>query len=187
MVTLLWLLLALSPQAAEPRLKIVFEAMEPEHAAAAAGYTALWKAEGARIIDALEKRSGLRFEARDIRALVIEAPSSSGFGATPMRLRASSPADTRKGTLIHELGHRLQSGLFRRGEEDHPFLFLYLYDVWSDLYGTPFADAQVQVESARKGLSDYEKAWKQVLMLSPDERVAAWRNFVASRTARSGN
>jgi hypothetical protein len=38
------------------------------------------------------------------------------------------------------------SGLFRRDEEDHDYLFLGLYDAWSDLYGRSFADAQVAIE-----------------------------------------
>ena len=170
-----------------PRVKIVFEAMEPQFEAAAAEYRAIWAAEGARIIAALEKRSGLKWGEREIRAQVYEGTSFSGMGTRPMRLRASYPADTKKATLIHEIGHRLQGSLFRMGEEDHPFLFLYLYDVWRDLYGQEFADAQVKIESARKGLYDYERAWKQALELTEDERITAWRNFVASRTGRSGN
>jgi hypothetical protein len=179
--------LGLAPQPEPPRVKIVFEAMEPEFEPAAAAYRALWSGQGARIIAALEKRSGLKWQEREIRAQVYEGTSYSGFGARPMRLRASYPADTKKATLIHEIGHRLQGPLFKRGEEDHPFLFLYLYDVWRDLYGQEFADAQVKIESARKGLYDYERAWKQVLALSEDERVGAWRSFVAARSARSGN
>ena len=170
-----------------PRVKIAFEAMEPGFEAAAAEYRALWAAEGARIIAALEKRSGLKWNEREIRAQIYEGTSFSGFGTRPMRLRASYPADTKKGTLIHEIGHRLQGHLFKQNEEDHPFLFLYLYDVWRDLYGEAFADAQVKIESGRKGLYDYERAWKQVLELTEDERITTWRNFVASRTARSGN
>lgn len=178
----------LPAQADMPRVKIVFEALEPEHEAAAAAYRALWAAEGARIIAALEKRTGLRWNEREIRAQVLEAPSNSGFGTRPMRLRASYTADMKKATLIHEIGHRLQARLFMgaKANEDHPFLFLYLYDVWRDLYGQEFADAQVKIESGRKGLYDYERAWKQVLELSEDERIAAWRNFVAARTRRDG-
>ena len=167
-------------------MKIVFEALEPGHEAAAAEYRALWAADGARIIAALEKRSGLKWDEREIRAQVVEAPSSSGFGTRPMRLRASYTADTKKAALIHEIGHRLQARLFRPGEDNHPFLFLYLYDVWRDLYGEAFAVEQVKIERGRKGLYDYDRAWKQVLELTEDERIAAWRNFVAARTSRDG-
>ena len=124
---------------------------------------------------------------REIRAQVVEAPSSSGFGTRPMRLRASYPPEVRKAALIHEIGHRLQAPLFRGAEDSHPFLFLYLYDVWRDLYGQAFADEQVKIERGRKGIYDYDRAWKQVLELTEDERITAWRNFVASRTSRDGN
>jgi hypothetical protein len=179
-------LLALLQSAPAPPPRLVFEAMEPEHRAAAKEYEAIWAADGARISDALSRRSGLRFEESAIRALVIDGPGSSGAGTTPMRLLASDPAAAKKGTLVHELGHRLQARLFTRNEDDHPYLFLYLYDVWSDLYGEAFADEQVKIESARKGRYDYGRAWTQVLALTEDERIAAWRNFLASRTVRSG-
>ena len=184
---LLLVLVLVLVQTEPPRVKIQFEALEPEFETAAAAYRSLWAGQGARIIAALEKRSGLKWQEREIRAQVYEGTSYSGFGTRPMRLRASYSADTKKATLIHEIGHRLQHALFKAGEEDHPFLFLYLYDVWRDLYGQEFADEQVKIESARKGLYDYERAWKQVLDLTEDERITAWRNFVASRTARSGN
>jgi len=47
--------------------------------------------------------------------------------------------------------------------EGHPITFLFLYDVWVDLWGREFADAQVKVERARRGV--YEAAWQEVLAL----------------------
>jgi hypothetical protein len=169
------------PEPAAPRVRIVFEPATPEDASAAAEYEAIWANEGTRIIDALEKRSGLRFEESDVRAVVVEGMSSSGFRAIPMRLRSSYPAHTKKGTLVHELGHRLHGRFFRKGDEDHPYLFLYLYDVWTDLFGKEFADEQVKVESGRRGYYDYETAWRNALAMAPEERAAKWRRFLASR------
>ncbi len=100
-----------------------------------------------------------------------------------MRLRSSYPFDTKRATLIHELGHRLQSRFFGREEEDHPVLFLYLFDVWDELYGAEFADAQVAVESRRRGLFDYETAWSTALALTPEERATRLRDELASRGA----
>jgi hypothetical protein len=42
-----------------------------------------------------------------------------------------------KATLIHELGHRHLSQFrsITKDTEDHPLLFLWLYDVWVKLYG----------------------------------------------------
>ena len=54
-------------------------------------------------------------------------------------------------------------------------------DVWVGLYGREFADAEVVVESARKGYYDYEGAWRDVLALTESERLARWEEFLASR------
>ncbi|MFN2566668.1 MAG: hypothetical protein ABR499_16855 [Gemmatimonadaceae bacterium] len=149
-------------------------------AAAAREYEELWATEGDRIVRAMELVSGLTFRDSAVTAIVYEAVSFSGYReTTPMRMRASYPPDTKKATLIHELGHRLQSGLFRREEEEHGPLFLWLYDVWVQLYGREFADAQVEVEKRRRG--PYPKAWADALALMPTERAAGWRALVSER------
>jgi hypothetical protein len=165
----------------EPRLHIEFTAAGPQFEAAAGEYRQIWKEDGARIVEAMEAATGLRFEAGPIRAIVFEGVSSSGFRDIPMRLRASYPLQTKRGTLVHELGHRLQGHLFRKGEEDHPVLFLYLYDVWTRLYGKDFADAQVAVESRRKGLYDYEGAWKDALAATPAVRATRLKEALTDR------
>jgi hypothetical protein len=176
-----------SPTRAEEErpVRLVFEAATEGDRAAAAEYEAIWASDGQRIVAALEERSGLPFEETDIRVVVVEAPSSSGWGERPMRMRTSYATNTKKGTLVHELGHRLHGRYFRKGEEDHPYLFLYLYDVWVALYGKAFADEQVKVESARRGSYDYETVWREALALGADERLAKWRAFVASRQRES--
>jgi hypothetical protein len=114
-----------------------------------------------------------------ITAAIVEAPSSSGYKMTGMRLRASYPTETKVATLIHELGHRLQGGLFRRDEEEHNYLFLWLYDVWTRLYDKEWADVQVAIEKARG--KRYVDAWDQALSLTPEARAARWRALVAER------
>jgi hypothetical protein len=130
----------------------------------------------------MEAASGLQFEDREVRAIVLEAASDSGYKDKPMHLRASYPPDTKKATLIHELGHRLQAELFHRGEEEHRYLFLWIYDVWIRLYGREFADAQVAVERQRGRM--YPAAWDFALSLAPEARAAKWRQAVADRTPR---
>lgn len=164
-----------------PRVRLVFEAATQKDEAAAAEYRAIWTAEGRRILEALEGRSGLRFEEPEVRVVVVEAMSFSGFGSIPMRLRASYRTSTKKATLVHELGHRLQGRFFKKDEEDHPYLFLYLYDVWVALYGKGFADQEVRIESARRGYYDYESAWREALALTPEQRLARWKAFLARR------
>ena len=157
-----------------------FEPATPGDAAAAKEYEAIWAADGSRIIQALQESSGLSFEESEIRVVVVEAPSNSGFKKIPMSLRSSYPLDTKKATLIHELGHRFQGRLFSKNDEDHPFLFLYLYDVWVSLYGKEFADEQVKVESERRGIYDYETAWRTALAMTAEERIAKWQQFLNS-------
>lgn len=160
-----------------PRLEFV---PQSENFAAAVGeYERVWAADGSRVLRAMQEVSGLTFSDTVITAIVFEGVSSSGYRDTPMRLRASYPLDTKKATLIHELGHRLQEGLFRRDEEEHGPLFLWLYDVWVRLYGKDFADAQVAIEKRRRG--PYPKAWDDALALTPTQRGARWRALVAER------
>ena len=160
-----------------PRFEFV---PESETFAAAVGeYERIWAADAARIARTMQDVSGLTFTDTAITAIVFEGVSSSGFRDTPMRLRASYPLDTKKATLIHELGHRLQSPLFRQQDEEHGPLLLWLYDVWVRLYGKEFADAQVAVEKRRRG--PYPRAWDEALALSPGERAARWKAIVANQ------
>jgi hypothetical protein len=165
-----------APRAAPVR--ITFVAQADSFAASAREYERLWAAEGPRIVAAMERVSGLTFVSpvwadTAIVARVLERASTSGYRDTPMELRASYPADTKRATLVHELGHRLQGGLFRRDEEEHGWLFLWIYDVWVALYGEAFATAQVQVERARGRM--YPAAWDEAMALTPEQRAARWR------------
>jgi hypothetical protein len=184
-LAILALVLGLPPVAhAQHHVRISFVPQSDSFAAAARDYSQLWAAEGDRIVREMENVSGLTFvypafADTAITANVFEGVSNSGYRESPMRLRASYPADTKKATLIHELGHRLQAGLFRRDEEEHGPLFLWIYDVWVTLYGQQFADAQVAVERARGG--PYPKAWDEALTLSASERAVRWRTLVVER------
>ena len=165
-------------------IRIEFIAQSDTFAPAAREYERLWATDGERIVRAMEAVSGLRFAYpafadTAIRAIVFDGVSNSGYRTSPMRLRASYAPDTKKATLIHELGHRLQAGLFRRDEEEHGPLFLWVYDVWTQLYGQQLADEQVLIEKRRGG--PYPKAWDEALALSATERAARWRALVAER------
>ena len=131
---------------------IEFTAEKPEFDAAAEEYRAIWAAEGARIVSAMERITGLPWESTAIKAVVFEGISSSGYGDIPMRLRASYPSDTKRATLVHELGHRIFSHFRLPSDvENHAVLFLFVYDLWVELWGRDFADAQVKVELQRGG------------------------------------
>jgi hypothetical protein len=155
-------------------VRISFTPESDNFTAAATEYTALWKREGPGIIAAMERVSGIRFDSPPyadtaITAIIFEGASSSGFRDKPMRLRASYPEPTKRATLVHELGHRLQIGVAGT-EDEHEVLFLWVYDVWVALWGKQFADEQVLVEKARRG--PYPRAWDAALALSASERAA---------------
>jgi hypothetical protein len=123
---LLMPLLAACCAAQTKPLRISFEPGAPEFAQAARGYGTIWSSNGAAITAAMEAAAGLKFEDREVKAIVLEVSSDSGYKEKPMHLRASYPLDTKKATLIHELGHRLQADLFHQGEDDHKYRFLWI-------------------------------------------------------------
>ena len=176
--------------AQESMPRVSFSPESEKYAQATAEYQAIWSSEGKRIIEAMESVSGLKFTEKNISVIVYEGVSWSGFGDRPMKLRASYPPDTKKATLVHELGHRLiiPIRIPKEKEEldEHRVLFLFLYDIWEKLYGKEFADKQVEVEKKRKGTYDYESAWKWALSLSKEERAAQFkelREFTAKANA----
>jgi len=79
-------------------------------------YRRIWAAEGGRIIEAMERISTLRFPEKRVHVEIYEGTSFAGLRMNkdgipvgtngPVRMRASYPGDVKKGTLIHELGHR---------------------------------------------------------------------------------
>jgi len=157
---------------------------QPESArfnAATEEYREIWSTEGERISNALEDATGLEMEAGPIRTIVYGGISNSGYKRQPMRMRASYPPDTKRATLVHELAHRLISDLVSRDTEEHPIIFLFVYDVWVQLWGQEFADEQVAVESERRGNYDYESAWRDALALGHDGRAERWSRFLAER------
>ena len=128
----------------------------------------------------MERGSGLAFLENHVNVIVFEGVSQSGGGSRPMYLRASYPADVKKATLVHELGHRLIAQLTIRPADldEHRVLDLFLYDVWESLWGKAFADQQVIVESGRTGLYDYAAAWRWALSLSKVERASRFADIM---------
>jgi hypothetical protein len=178
-VTLLAAACSVHSTAQSRSLRIVFQPDSNQFSDAAHEYESIWTRDGAQITAAMEAVSALQFEDREVKAMVLEVSSDSGYKEKPMHLRASYPPDTKKATLIHELGHRLQSDLFHHDEDDHKYLFLWIYDVWVKLYGREFAEAQVAVEKQRGRM--YPAAWDFALSFTPEQRAAKWRETVAER------
>ena len=97
-----------------------------------------------------------------------------------MVLRASYEDETKRGTLVHELGHRLAADVPFKGDH-HELIFLFVYDVWVDLWGKEFADGQVRIEGLRKGLVDYDGIWKRTLAMPAEERAERLREIIGPR------
>ena len=118
-------------------MTIHFEPQAPTEAfvKAAAEYDAIWKAESARIVEAMERITGARFEEREIKAVVYQGTSFSGSGNTPMRLRAELSGG---GQESHGHSQALSSDARPRPDDEleideHRKLFLVLYDIWVTL------------------------------------------------------
>lgn len=152
-------------------LQLNFSASADSFKAATEEYRAIWAREGSRIVSSMERLSGLQFEKGPVDVRVYEGVSYSGApGGPPMVLRASYPEPTKRGTLVHELAHRLANNV-KVPVDHHELIFLFVYDVWVDLWGQSFADEQVAIESKRTGIVDYASIWKKTLAIAAPERT----------------
>ena len=152
---------------------MVFAPAGPGFATAATEYSRLWESEGAKIVAALEAATGAAFPDLPIEAIVGASPPMTAFDGRSLRLRASYSPAYKRATLVHELGHRLALTFPRTsGLDDHRLLYLFLYDVWTDLYGRDFADRMVRIERQIPGAYDYDAAWSWALTMTREERQA---------------
>jgi hypothetical protein len=157
---------------------VSFATAGPRFAGATDEYRAIWEAEGARIVAALEAATGLAFPPAPIEMIVHEGAPMTAYDGRTIRLRAGYSPDYKRATLVHELGHRLSFLLPRDGElDDHRLLYLFLYDVWTDLYGRDFADRMVAIERRIPGGYDYDAAWRWALAMTREEREARLRSL----------
>jgi hypothetical protein len=155
--------------AASPPL--TFTPVEPEYAAAAEEYRAMWCEEGARIVQALEEATGHPFPSGPIEVFVANATPMTTYDGRTIWLKASYPAYYKRATLVHELGHRLSFTMPRTPDlDDHRLLYLFLHDVWSRLYGSDFANRMAQAERRIRGRYDYAGAWDWALAMTPEQR-----------------
>src|SRR5688572_964910 len=101
MKLVLWILLAAASCTAQSKtLRIVFQPDSDQFSEAARQYETIWARDGVKITAAMEAASNLKFEDREVKAMILEFSSESGYREKPMRLRASYPLDTKKATLI---------------------------------------------------------------------------------------
>jgi len=158
---------------------MTFTPLRPRFEPAAQEYRQIWADEGERMIAAMEAETGLAFPDPEIAVTVYEGVSWTGLGRRPMRMRASYSTEEKRGALVHELGHRLVGRLPRPpGIDHHRLLNLFLYDVWTELYGRDFADRMVRFERSKGRV--YRAAWDWALAMTREQRRA---RLQALRTA----
>ena len=140
-------------------------------------YVQIWQEDGEKIVNALEKHTGLQFQESYIDAFVIDGASWSH----PMKLRYSLTFDQKKYVLIHELGHRI---LYKRvagmGEVSslarHKFLFLVLGAVIKELYGDTFLTDAVARDC---GLQEkFKLAWDWAFGFSDEEKQRIFKEVL---------
>lgn len=150
---------------------VTFVPVQPGFAPANAEYRRIWREDGARMVAALERVAGLPFPPGEIDAIVSEGRPMASYDGRTIRLRASYSPLYKKATLVHEIGHRLAFTFPNRGGlDDHRLLYLFLYDVWTDLYGQAFADRMVSIE--RRIGPAYEEAWAWAMAMTREQRQA---------------
>ena len=159
---------------------VSFAPREARFARAAEEYRGIWDREGARIVAAMEAATGLEFPAAPIEIVIGDGPPMTAYGGRTMRLRAGYSSVYKKATLVHEMGHVLAFRLPRgAGLDDHRTLYLFLYDVWTDLYGRDFADRMVSIERRIPGRYDYDAAWTWALAMTREQRRERLRALLA--------
>lgn len=165
------LLLVPALLAAAPRVD--FTPMEARFAGAAQEYDRIWSSEGRRIAAALEEVSGLEFGDAPIEVIVSNVRPVTLYGGRSIRLRPGYSPRYKRAVLVHELGHALVMMRMRRRPadlDDHRLLYLFLYDVWTDLYSQAFADRMVGIERRIPGPYDYDSAWAWALAMTREQR-----------------
>jgi hypothetical protein len=167
--------------AAHAQRSLEFIAATAAHEHAARTYRAIWEEDGERIVAALETRTCLPFRETSIAAVIDDAVSHSGGPDHAMGLRASYDLNSKRATLVHELGHRYLWQLTERldGIDGHRTLYLFLDRVWADVWGEEFAAARIRGESSWRASYDYAAAWQWALSLSREERSRLWNRLLA--------
>jgi len=152
-------------------------------------YENIWLTDGEKIVQALEKFSGLRFQQDEIHAIVHNGLSASGMDGVPMRLNIQNTLlNEKRNALVHELAHRLLfgNGLYAPDDDadaDEVRVFLFQGDVLRDVFGAGmyafWADLDPDTHS-----EDHRRLIAPILKLSQAERQAMIKKFVTIKQAQ---
>jgi hypothetical protein len=153
------------------RINFFPESDKQTYIKAAKEYTQIWEKDGQKIIDLIEKYSGLKFITTEINGVTFEGMSYS----YPLRMKSSYSSERKEAELVHELIHRLLIDHHfwfpeeTLTEESHKVVDLILFDIWTGLLGEEIAVAQKDVEISY-GDPAYKSAWDLSLSFSKEER-----------------
>lgn len=152
---------------------LTFTVLEDRFSKASAEYRQLWCAEGRQVMATMERLTGFPYPVEPVEVFVANVTPMTAFDGRSMWLKASYPTYYKRATLVHELGHKLAFTMPRTPDlDEHRLLYLFLYDVWSDLYGREFADRMVAIERSIRGRYDYAAAWDWALAMTREARQA---------------
>lgn len=134
-------------------------------------YKIIWQKNGEKVVELIEKYSGMNFKTKMINAIIFDEISYS----VPLQLEYYLSNNQKVATLVHELTHRLlmENGyLLPRKDftkEIHKIIYLILFDIWTDLLGEKMAKKNVKNEIGY-GDIHYKKAWDWALSFSKEKR-----------------
>lgn len=159
----------------------------PEFEKAVEEYAKIWAEDGDKIVETIEKISGLKFKEKFINAIVFDDVSYS----SPLALNGTIPTEHKKGTIVHELCHRLLVVNEIKWEDlkgknayyllSHKPVDLILYDAWVELYGENFAEKEKEYEIGLwigKDTSPYKVAWDWALSMTKEQRAEEFKKYL---------
>src|SRR3989338_10472117 len=168
-------------------IKFYPETDNPVFEKAAREYAKIWQKEGDRIVTAIEQISGLKFIEKYINALSYGEISYS----RPLQLQSNISLPHKRGTLVHELCHRILVANKIKWEKlkgknafyllSHKPVDLILYDIWMKLYGEEFARKEVKYEINlwnEKDVSPYKIAWDWALGMTKEQRTEEFKKYL---------
>jgi hypothetical protein len=150
-------------------------------------YENIWQNDGEKIVQAMEKYTGLHFQQDEIHVIIHNEQSASGMDGVPMRLNIHNTSlNEKRNALVHELSHRLLFGndLYAPDSEgadgDETRAFLFQGDVLREVYGEEMyafwadSDPDLFTENHRKLLAP-------ILSLTLAERQEMIKEFIATK------
>lgn len=163
-------------------LEITFhpDSDSPQILKATEEYQKIWRENGKRFQEVIERISGFKFEI-DLDATVFEGVSE----AFPLRLRASYEYHIKQSILIHELCHIVYRGDQLKlnsihesnpAKDGHKFLDLILYDIWSELFEQ--GEVQKFIEFEKSLTNNYKVAWEWALKFNKTERQKLYQEIL---------